>query len=68
MSVMSQIARILTDRPLCLSCLSLTASMGEEGTQAALDALGASVLVIEAVARCCSCSVVKKTFTVPLRC
>jgi hypothetical protein len=67
MSVMSRIARILTDRPLCLTCLSLAASMGEDGTQAALDALAASVLVIEAVARCGWCSTVKKTFTVPLR-
>ena len=67
MSVMSQIARILTDHPLCLSCLSLAAGMGEEATQAALDALAASVLVVEAMARCRWCNMVKKTFTVPMR-
>ena len=67
MSVMSQIARILTDRPLCLRCLSVAAGMDEEATQAALDALAASILVVEAAALCRWCNVVKKTFTMPLR-
>ena len=65
MSSMSHIARLLTNRELCIACMSLAADLDEDATQAALEALAASVLVIEAIALCRRCGTQKQTFRMP---
>ena len=65
MSSMSHIAKLLTNRELCLRCTSLGAELDEDATQAALEALAASVLVIKAIALCRRCGALKQTFRMP---
>jgi hypothetical protein len=67
MTIISQIGRLLTDRQLCMRCLSLAVNLEEDTAQTALEALAASVLIVEAWALCRWCKTTKKTFTMPLR-
>jgi hypothetical protein len=64
---MSLIARLLTNREVCLRCVSRAAEVHEDAAQAVVEALAASVLVIEAVALCRCCEELKKTFRMPTR-
>jgi hypothetical protein len=65
--VMAQLARLLTDRPLCIRCLRLAANLEEDTARCALDALAATVLIIGAVEACARCKATKKTFRMPVR-
>jgi hypothetical protein len=66
-SLLSQIARLLTDRDLCVRCLSLAINLEEDTTQTVVEALATSVLIINAMALCGWCKTVKKTLRMPTK-
>ena len=65
MSGMSQIAKLMTNREVCLRCVSLATDLDEDAAEAVVETLAASVLIIEAVALCQWCKEQKKTFRMP---
>jgi hypothetical protein len=67
MSILPRISRHITDRNLCVRCLSLALELDEEATQAAIDTLATSVLIIKASALCASCNTEKPTLRMPTR-
>jgi hypothetical protein len=65
MTLMSQVAKLIVDSNVCLGCLSLALNLGEGETQAAIDELATSILIVRAAALCAWCKTVKQTLRVP---
>ena len=67
MTTPAAITSLITDRPLCVTCISAKADVSEDVAQAILLTLAASVLVVTASHRCRECGLLRETFTVSTR-
>jgi hypothetical protein len=67
MTTAAAITSLITDRPLCVTCVSAKAGVSEDVARAVLLTLAASLHVVTASSRCRECELVRETFTVPTR-
>jgi hypothetical protein len=67
MTTPAAITSLITDRPLCVTCISAKAGVSEDEAKAVLLTLAASVVVVTASRRCPECELVRETFTVSTR-
>jgi hypothetical protein len=67
MTTPAAIISLITDRPLCVTCISAKAGASEDVAKAVLLTLAESVHVVTASRRCRECELVRETFTVPTR-
>jgi hypothetical protein len=65
MTTPAAITSLITDQPLCVTCISAKAGVSEDVAKAILLTLAESVLVVNASRRCRECELVRETFTVP---
>jgi hypothetical protein len=64
MTTPAGITSLITDRPLCVTCISAKAGVSKDVAKAVLLTLAASVVVVTACRRCRECEIVRETFTV----